>query len=78
MCLYVHVEKGKQEKRERLECVCVCEHAYLARVSESSCGCLRVRRQTPSGQSQIKSPHLFVAFEEDCMCHLPGGSAMLT
>lgn len=84
----VHVfvrARGRHRERERgqRECVCACRcrsgRVFVsAFVRGSLRGCLRVSRQTPSGQSQIKSPHLFVAFEEDCVCHLPGANAMLT
>lgn len=78
---------GRQREKEDRWCACACACAcrcksrqafVLAFVLGSLHDCLCVSRQTPSGQSQIKSPHLFVAFEEDCVCHLPGAHAMLT
>lgn len=52
------------------------EWELQVRVHTGICTC--VSRQTPSGHSQKKkkSPHLFVAFEGERVCHLPEASAM--
>lgn len=85
MFVYVHVGDGGKERTGGVHvhvaraCRCRSGRVFvLAFVRRSLHGCLCVSGQTPSGQSQIKSPHLFVAFEEDCVCHLPGADAMLT
>lgn len=76
VCLCVHLGDRKRADSVYVHwAAAVCESLY---VRGSLHGCLRVNRQTPSGQSQIKPLYLFVAFEEDCVCHLPGANAMLT